>query len=124
MLLAIAVSLAVSYAIHPAGTSIAACTLAGGVCLLAGWLALGLSEMLRRPQQVLALVVAGGIVRIGIPFAMAIAVYLWGGPLVSEGFLYYLIAFYLVTLTVEIVLILPANRPREKPVSASRDLVG
>jgi hypothetical protein len=122
ILLAMAISLPVGYAMLRDKNSFLAGGLAGGVCLLAGWTALGMSELLRRPQQVLALVFVGTIVRMGIPLAAIVAVYLHGGPLVSAGVLYYLITFYLVMLTVEIALILPAGRSMEKPVSARGDL--
>ena len=70
-------------------------------------MALVLSEPLRRPQYVLTLVHVGMMIRMGIPLAAALAVYFVGGPLADAGFLYYLVVFYPVTLTVETFLSLP-----------------
>lgn len=97
---------------------------AGGVCLLAAWLALGLSGPLRRPQQTLALVLVGMLVRMGIPLAAALAVCFSGGPLVDAGFLYYLVVFYPLTLTVETFLSLPESEPAEKIIPPARNFVG
>lgn len=124
MVLVMAVSLPVGYALLPTRASIAAGGLAGGICLLSGWLALYLSEKLRRPQQVLALVAVGAIVRAGIVLSASVALYLVGGPLAGAGVLYYLIAFYLVALTIEIALILPSKEPNEKPGPERRKLSG
>jgi hypothetical protein len=97
---------------------------AGGVCLLAAWSVLGLSELLRKSQSLLALVLVGMMIRMGIPLAAALAVYFHGGPLADAGFLYYLVLFYFVTLVAETLLFLPERRLNEKPISPANDLVG
>jgi hypothetical protein len=98
---------------------------AGGVCLLAAWMALYSSEPLRRPQQMLTLVIVGMMIRMGIPLIAALAIFYLGGPLADAGFLYYLIVFYPVTLTVETLLSLPAREPRKnKDVPPAQDFVG
>ena len=77
-------------------------------------MALGLTEPLRGPQQVLALVLVGMMVRMGIPLAAALTVCFCGGPLANAGFLYYLVVFYPVTLTAETFLSLPEREPMRR----------
>ncbi len=107
MLLAAAIVLPLGWAISGKGMGILAGAAAAGVCLVAGWMALGLSEPLRRPQLMLALVMVGMMIRMGIPLAAALTVFFLGGPLADAGFLYYLVVFYLIALAVETVLTLP-----------------
>ncbi len=47
----------------------------------------------------------------GIPLAVAFFVHFSGGPLADAGFLYYIVAFYAVALTSEIILSLPVGGP-------------
>ena len=56
----------------------------------------------------------GMLVRMGIPLGAALLVVFRGGPLADAGFLYYLVVFYLVTLTVETFLALGGRVPRKK----------
>jgi len=93
---------------------------AGGVCLLAAWIALFLVEPHRKPEDMLALVLMGIVIRMGIPLIAALAVFFQRGPLADAGFLYYLIVFYLVTLSTETFLSLPI----EKKVPPANDIVG
>ena len=97
---------------------------AGGVCLLAAWTALGLCEPFRRPKHMLAFVLVGMMIRIGIPLAAALTVYFIGGPLADAGFLYYAIVFYPLTLAVETFLSLPEYHPKRKDVLPVQDIVG
>jgi hypothetical protein len=83
---------------------------AGGICLLAGWVALVACEPLHRPQYALALVLVGVTTRMGIPLAGAVVVQFLGRPLADAGFLYYLIVFYPITLAAGTVLALPQRR--------------
>ena len=124
LLVAVALSLPLGYAILGNKMVLVAGGLAGGVCLLAGWIVLALNHMLHRPQQALALVGLAMLVRMGMPLAMVLTICLCGGPLVNAGILYYVILFYLVTLTVETLLVLPPKRPAEKQVSARQDFAG
>ena len=62
----------------------------------------------------LALVLVGMMIRMGIPLAAALAVYFRGGPLADAGFLYYLVVFYPVTLTVGDVSLLARVRARTR----------
>jgi hypothetical protein len=101
-----------------------AAAVAGGVCLLAGLTALALSEPLRRPQYLLALVFVGMMIRMGIPLAAALAVYFLGGPLAEAGFLYYVVLFYAVTLITETFLSAPGCGPNKKDISPTQEIVG
>ncbi len=97
---------------------------AAGVCLAAAVTALGLSQSLRRPRQVLAFVLVGMTIRMGIPLMAALAVFFLGGPLADAGFLYYLVVFYPVMLTAETFLFLPERGSYEKNVPRAQDFVG
>ncbi len=96
---------------------------AGGVCLVAAWTALVLSEPFRKPQRMLALLHAGMIIRMGVPLTVALIVFFRGGPLADAGFLYYLIVFYVVALTVETFLSWPGCDPCAKNVPPKDDFV-
>ena len=122
--MAAAVILPLGWAISGNRAGLIAGAAAGGVCLLAAWMALGLSEPLRRPQHMLALVLVGMMIRMGIPLAAALAVFFRGGPLADAGFLYYLVVFYPVTLTAETFLSLPECEPKKKDVPPAQDFVG
>jgi hypothetical protein len=117
VLVAAAVILPFGWVISGNRAGVLAAAAAGGVCLLGAWTALALSEPLRRPQHLLALVLVGMMIRMGIPLAAALAVYFRGGPLADAGFLYYVVGFYPVTLAAETGLTLPRG-PRNVPGSA------
>ena len=85
VLVAASVILPLGWAISGSRMGLLAGAVAGGVCLLAAWLALGLSEPLRRQQNVLALVLVGMTIRVGVPLAAALAVFFLGGPLANAG---------------------------------------
>ena len=71
---------------------------AGGVCW-AGAIA-GLAAGRLFPPNVFAALLAGMFFRMGVPLGFAVATLLAGGRLAQAGFLYYLLMFYPVTLTV------------------------
>ncbi len=123
-LAAAAVILPLAWAVSGNRAGLSAAAGAGGVCLLAAWMALVLSEPLRRPQHVLALVLVGMMIRMGIPLAAALTVFFLGGPLADAGFLYYVVVFYAVTLIVETFLSTPNCGPRKKGVSPAQEIVG
>ncbi len=90
---------------------------AAGVCLLGAALALVVSYRLRDPASALYGMLFGMLLRMGIPLAFAAGVYLEDGVLAENGVLYYLVAFYPVTLGVETVLSLP---PTDSPARRSK----
>jgi hypothetical protein len=88
----------------PAG--LAACALAGGLCLAGALIALVAGHRLggRLPLPGL---LAGMAARMGIPLLGGLTIFFCGGPLAEAGILYYLLVFYPVTLVAEIGLSLP-----------------
>jgi hypothetical protein len=58
----------------------------------------------------MALVVVGMLIRMIIPLAAVVVVYFQRGPLADAGFVYYVIVFYPVTLSVETFVTLPRRR--------------
>jgi hypothetical protein len=97
---------------------------ASAVCLLAALTALMVSEHFRGPKSVVSFVLAGMMARMGIPLAAALCAYFSGGPLADAGFLYYLVVFYPVTLTVEIFLSWPDHGSRETHAPPVQDILG
>jgi hypothetical protein len=73
-------------------------------CLVSGLLALGLVRLFRGPNNVVPQVLLGMLPRMGIPLAVCMMVHLRGGAIADAGFVYYILAFYFVTLVVETVL--------------------
>ena len=101
----------------------AAAGVAAAVCWLGAAAALEATIRVTRRQHVLAGMMVGMALRMGIPLASVIAVYLGGGPLMQAGVLYYFLFFYPLTLAVETALSLP--RPADaKPSTAPRTLRG
>jgi hypothetical protein len=119
-----AIVLPIGWSVSGNSSGFVAGAAAGGVCLLASCIALASSEPLRRPRQILALVLVGMLVRMGIPLAAALTVYFAGGPLADAGFLYYLVLFYPLTLTVETFLSWPECGLQEKNVPPAHNFVG
>jgi hypothetical protein len=97
--------------------ALAAAAVAGLLCLVGAMFALVTSYLLRGPQFVLLSMLVGMALRLTIPLAPAIVLHFRGGPLAGAGLLYYLVAFYLVTLTVETVLSLPLRESPTDPAS-------
>lgn len=108
VIVAAALALPLGWVLYGNQMGIFAGLAAGGVCLLAAWIALVLSSPLRMPQYVLGLVLVGMMIRMGIPLAAALTVHFLGGPLANAGFLRYLVVFYPITLTTEAFLSFPS----------------
>lgn len=77
---------------------------AGVTCLVGGLMALLPVARGRGPNQILAQVLWAMMARMGVPLLVCVIVYVRRGRLAEAGFVYYLLAFYLVTLIVETVL--------------------
>jgi len=88
-----------------------AAALAGALCLAGAVAALLVCRWLYDPRRAWKGVLAGMIPRMGIPLGVALFLQVRGGPLVQAGLLYYLVAFYMVTLGLETAITLPANNP-------------
>jgi hypothetical protein len=83
-------------------------------CLLGGALALVAGDIVRGADRALHQMLIGTALRMAVPLGLCVSVYWRGGPLVDAGLAYYLIGFYLVMLTLETVLMLPAG-PTKTP---------
>ena len=70
------------------------------ICLVAGMMALGLVERLST-RNPLASLLGGMAVRMVVPLSAIAAVYSWGGPLAETGMVFYVLAFYMITLAAE-----------------------
>ncbi len=74
------------------------------VCLGSGLASLWTAHLLRAPDQVLYQVLLGMFPRMGFPLIACMIVILQRGMLAEAGFVYYIMAFYFVTLAAETVL--------------------
>lgn len=82
---------------------------AAALCCCGGALAaLALARWFRGPDHLLASVLVGMSVRMGVALAAVLVVQLGGGPLAEAGFVYYLLMFYSVTLAAETVAVVRA----------------
>lgn len=89
--------------------ALAAAAVAAAVCLAGGVPALLFSRLFRGKEVLVFGVLLAMGFRMAAPLAGVILLHLSGGPLAKAGFAYYLLAFYLVTLTVETALSVPAR---------------
>ena len=78
---------------------------AWATCFISGLLAYWLAQRFNDPQKVLYQVLSGTLVRMSIPLAACLGVHLYGGTLAEAGFVYYILAFYFVTLAVDTALV-------------------
>jgi len=95
-------------------TGASAALAAYGTCLLAGIQGLLVAAVLQRRsshQGALLELLAGMLVRMGVPLLVLIALVVKAHPLIDSGFGYYLIGFYQVMLFVEVMLIVPTENP-------------
>jgi len=89
---------------------VTAAAAAAFLCLAGAISALVAGHLFRGPRHAWNALLVGMVARSGIPLAAALAIYLRGGPLAEAGLLYYLLVFYPVALTTEIVLSLPQDQ--------------
>lgn len=109
----------------PAGFG--AASLAAGICLASGIAAFGLSGLVRGPSLALAAVVLGMLVRMGVPLGLGGILHWQSAALAEAGLLWYVAAFYVVTLVVDTSLsvariraTLPCGASRSVPPPAAR----
>ena len=69
--------------------------------LLAGAGALAVGNLFTGPQSVAIGALAGMLVRMAVPLVFVMIVYSQGGALVESGMVFYLLAYYLITLAAE-----------------------
>ena len=77
------------------------------ICLLAGVAGLATGDAFRARTLALHQLLFGMFLRMGIPLGAFLWIYTRGGPLIDAGFPYYLIAFYLAMLAIEVSLMVP-----------------
>jgi len=128
----IALAIAVALLLAPAGMAgslisggwgLAAAVVAAVCCWLGAASALAAAVLLADVAGGLAGLLAGMVLRMGIPLTCGLVLHLRNGALAQAGVLYYLLVFYPVTLAVEIALSLPrtsaakpaANLPKQRP---------
>jgi len=78
----------------------AAC-LAGVLCWLCGAISLWIVYVMHHPEQMLKQVLFTMLVRMGIPLTACLVLFVVRGPLYDAGMLFYLLAFYAVTLLLD-----------------------
>ena len=88
---------------------LAASATAAGACLAGAELALVACYRFRDREDAWQGVLLAVLPRMGIPLTVALVFLFVGGVLVKGGMLYYLVVFYLLTLTLETVLTLPVR---------------
>jgi hypothetical protein len=82
------------------------------VCLTGGITAEAAANLLAHYQRPLAAVLAGMLFRMGVPLAASVIVYYHGGVLVQGGMVFYVLAFYMITLMAETWMALGKTNPR------------
>jgi len=92
-----------------------AATSACGVCLLGSGSALVVGHFARTSRHFLYGVLAGMMLRMGVPLLFCVACILGEGQLFIGGGPYYLVVFYPVALTVETMMSLPLNERSSDP---------
>lgn len=95
---------AVGYAVS-GWVGVGSAALALAISLFSGLMALALSVWCRSPELVVYQVLLGMLPRMGIPLGACMIVMLQGGPLAQAGFVFYIMAFYFVTLALETFLV-------------------
>jgi hypothetical protein len=87
--------------------SVAAASLAAGVCLASAVAALLMSCAFRHPSRTAAGILLPMAARTGLPLLLALIVRIRSPGLVEAGLVHYLIGFYLLALATEIPMSLP-----------------
>ena len=95
-----------------------AATVACGICVGSGLLALALGGLLQGPAMVLYGMLIGMFVRMALPLLVGGLIQWRGGILADAGLLWYLTAFYFVTLAIDTVLMVAQIRVTQPCVPA------
>ncbi|MCH2124661.1 MAG: hypothetical protein MK165_07710 [Pirellulaceae bacterium] len=104
LLVALLVALPIAWATMGASGLVAA-VVANLACLSGGVIALWVCGRFTEPTAVVASILLGTLIRMGLPLTVFMATYLRGGMVVDGGLVFYLLFFYLVMLFVETKLI-------------------
>ncbi len=95
------------------GVGLACVGTANGLCVVVGVLALMIQTRITAPHLALAHVLVGFFLRMGIPLAVCMVVYLRKSPLADAGFVFYLLVFYMAALAAGTGVMLPALESRQ-----------
>lgn len=88
-----------------------AAAVAAGLCVVAALVALLVNFFFHGPALALHSMVAGMMLRMGIPLAVGMVLHQKVELLATHGMLYYMVVFYFISLATEVVLTLPAVLP-------------
>jgi hypothetical protein len=114
--IALAFCLAAPVALYARGwVGLGAAAAAAMLCLVPGLIALGVGELFRGPDSALFNLLAGTMIRMGVPLAACVVIYMVGGPLVDGGLAFYLLAFYPVMLLIETLLLAAQAETHDSP---------
>jgi hypothetical protein len=86
---------------------------ANGVCVGVGVLALVIQARITAPHLAFAHVLVGFSLRMGIPLAVCMVVYLRKSALADAGFVFYLLVFYMAALAAGTGVMLPSLASRQ-----------
>ena len=89
------------------------------VCWLGAAVALAVAPDPARPSQAHGRLILGTLARMAPPLALGLLAILGGGGLDKRATIYYLLAFYPVTLALETWLSLPADTSKRRPRQTS-----
>lgn len=93
------------------GFGLLAASVAVALCIVAALAALVVNFFFHGPALALQSMMAGMMLRMGIPLTLGLILHRKVELLATHGMLYYMISFYFISLTVEIGLTLPAVLP-------------
>jgi hypothetical protein len=91
-------------------TSLCAVALSALICLAGAASAICVCHLMNKTGHALQGMLWGISLGTGFPLVFGIIVHFFGGPLSTAGFIYYLLIFYLPTLTLKTILVLPPSR--------------
>lgn len=88
---------------------------AGTVCLVSGLGALAVGRVFHSPQTMVHGVLLGMMIRMALPLAVCLVVYVQGGVLADHGMAFFLLGIYPLMLLVETVLSVRSLSPAPGP---------
>jgi hypothetical protein len=102
--------------------SIVAAGAAAGVCTGGALLAIWIDHFFSDQKFALSTLLIGMSINMGIPLALALAVQFQDGPMRQAGFIYYLLFFYLLTLSARTILSLHLPRQAAQNNHSSQEV--
>jgi len=114
LIVALVIALPIAYALTGV-SGIWSAVAAAGTILVSSIASLLMSEMFRRPDEAMWALMLSMAVRMSLPMAVCLLVLMQGGPLGSGGFVFFVLAFYLVALPIETLLAVSKVRHNRSP---------